>query len=403
MTACADLEISLHQRAGADAGYTVALRFSRPDSAADIRLLPDAPASAQFDLEQLQRLVLDPAGYGQALGASLLAAPAVRSAFDQARRTAEALNVPLRLRLLLGAGATDLHTLRWETLRDPQSGAGLLTSERILFSRYLSSEDARPVPVRPPGQLRALVAIANPADLADFRPGGQALTPFDVPGELARARASLGDGALTTLTPAGSVSMNAICDRLRSGCAICYLVAHGALRQGKPYLWMEDANGLAAIVAGSELVTRLGELPQPPGLVVLASCQSAGVLAALGPTLATAGVPAVLAMQGDVAIATLEQFMPVFFRELQRDGVVDRAVAVARGAVRDCLDWWMPVLFMRLRDGQLWRGEPDASTNTVVNTGGGDYAGGNIHKQEGVCISGGTVQGGIHYHEDDHS
>jgi hypothetical protein len=51
---------------------------------------------------------------------------------------------------------------------------------------------------------------------------------------------------------------------------------------------------------------------------------------------------------------TLAEFMPVFFRELQRDGQLDRAMSVARGMVRARPDWWMPVLFMRLKSGRLW-------------------------------------------------
>jgi SIR2-like domain/CHAT domain len=85
-----------------------------------------------------------------------------------------------------------------------------------------------------------------------------------------------------------------------------------------------------------------------------ARTSDAGALAALGPGLAEAGIPAVLAMQGDVTIATMAEFMPVFFRELQRDGQIDRAVASARGAVRGRADWYVPVLFMRLRGGSLW-------------------------------------------------
>ncbi|MCB0152816.1 MAG: SIR2 family protein, partial [Caldilineaceae bacterium] len=94
------------------------------------------------------------------------------------------------------------------------------------------------------------------------------------------------------------------------------------------------------------------------------SCQSAGsgdepttqddgVLAALGPRLAEAGVPAVIAMQGNLTMQTAAEFMPVFFSELRRDGQVDRAMSVARGAVRERPDWWMPVLFMRLRSGRI--------------------------------------------------
>src|SRR5262249_18836253 len=44
---------------------------------------------------------------------------------------------------------------------------------------------------------------------------------------------------------------------------------------------------------------------------------------------------------------------PVFFRELQVDGQIDRAMAAARGAVRDQEDWWMPVLFMSLKQGRI--------------------------------------------------
>jgi hypothetical protein len=51
---------------------------------------------------------------------------------------------------------------------------------------------------------------------------------------------------------------------------------------------------------------------------------------------------------------TVKAFMPAFFEELQKDGQVDRAVTIARGTVRDHYDWWMPVLFMRLKSGRIW-------------------------------------------------
>ena len=111
-------------------------------------------------------------------------------------------------------------------------------------------------------------------------------------------------------------------------------------------------------VSGGELVQAIRELDQRPRMVVLASCQSAGKgevgLAALGPRLAEAGVPAVIAMQGNVFMATAAAFMKRFFSELLVDGQIDRAMAVARGEVRKADDYWMPVLFLRLRDGRIW-------------------------------------------------
>jgi hypothetical protein len=70
--------------------------------------------------------------------------------------------------------------------------------------------------------------------------------------------------------------------------------------------------------------------------------------------LAEAGIPAVLAMQSKISMETIAGFMPVFFGELQDHGYIDRAVAVARGAVRQRPDHWMPALFMRLKSGRIW-------------------------------------------------
>ena len=64
-------------------------------------------------------------------------------------------------------------------------------------------------------------------------------------------------------------------------------------------------------------------------------------------------MPAVIAMQGNITMTTAADFMRTFFVELRRDGLVDRATAVARGQVRERPDWWMPVLFMRLKSGRI--------------------------------------------------
>lgn len=361
--AYADLELSLN---GHHTGsYAIDLRFSQPDSDADMRLARAEPALAAIDRDHLRSLALQPAAYGQALSEQLFADTAVRAAFAQATSVAQSQSLTLRLRLLINANAAELHSLRWETLRDPQSGQLLLTSENVLFSRYLSSQDWRPVRVRSRTDMRALVLIANPANLTDYAPGEQALTPFDVEAESERARAGLGNIPLTIVSEPGTVTLQNLSDHLRDGYDILYLVIHGAFIKNEPYLWMENDEGLAAVVRGSELVGRMRELSRLPRLVILASCQSAGqgsegevsrneALATLGPRLAEAGVPAVLAMQGNISVQTVERFIPVFLEELQRDGQIDRALAVARGAVRDANDWWMPVLFMRLKSGRIW-------------------------------------------------
>ena len=363
MAAYADLEIGLHRRD--TEGYNLELRFNHPESDADVRLTGSGSSPAQFDLARLREVTHDDDAYGQLLAEGLFGDPAVQAAFAQAAGTAQALGAPLRLRLFIGPSAPELHALRWEALRAPQEDTPLLTGEQILFSRYLSSVDWRPVGPRPQSELRALVAIASPADVGDWAPGGQPLAPVDVDGELQRATSGLGGIPITSLASGGSCTLNNLVSHLRDGYDVLYLVGHGALVGGEPHLWLEDEAGNAEVVSGSALVTRLKEMRQQPRLVVLASCQSAGTgagvrstdggaLAALGPRLAEAGIPAVLAMQGNVTMQTLSEFMPVFFRELQQDGQIDRAMSVARGMVRTRPDWWMPVLFMRLKSGRLW-------------------------------------------------
>ncbi len=252
--------------------------------------------------------------------------------------------------------------MRWETLRDPETDRSLLMDDNILFSRHLGSFDMRPVRLRSKTALRALVAVANPSDLAQRKPGGRTLAPIDVAGEVQRARQSLGSIAVTELAGQQPVTLDAILQHLRDDCDVLYLVCHGALVKDEPRLWLEDEQGATKVTAGKDLVDGLARLPR---LVVLASCQSAGtgeeprsddegVLAALGPRLAEAGIPAVIATQGNVLQRTSGRFMQKFFEELRGDGQIDRAMTEARFAVRDQPDHWVPVLFTRLVTGRLW-------------------------------------------------
>jgi hypothetical protein len=354
----ADLEIGLHRR---DAErYQIELRFSRPDSDTDDRLARGGPLFARFDTARLRSLTLNNAAYGKLLAESLFESQKIQAAFDKARAVAQSLETPLRLRLFIGPNALELHSLRWETLRDPQEDSSLLTSEHLLFSRYLSSFDWRPVRLRPQAELRALVVTANPADITEY-----SMAALNVVEELDRAKSGLGKIPVTELASEGRATLKNLVTQLRDGYDILYLIGHGMLVEDDPWLWLEDETGKTHRVSGIDLVTRLRELEQRPRLVVLASCQSAGTgdeatvgdegaLAALGPRLAEAGIPAVIAMQGNITIKTIDEFMPVFFQELQRDGQIDRAMAAARGTVRERPDWWMPVLFMRLKSGRIW-------------------------------------------------
>ena len=358
MTECADLEIGIHRYD--PVSYTLEFRYSQPNSDVETRVdrgSGDKPILANFDLQALQKLTPDPVEYGRTLSKGLFSDPQAIMGFEKAQSNAQSTRVPLRIRLLIGPSASDLHSLHWETLRNPQTDESICTGESSFFSRYLSSWDWRPVRLRSKSELRALVVAANPPGLSEFN-----LAPIDVEAELERAKKGMGE-ILVTILPDEEQrpTINTLTTLLRnSNFDILYLVCHGAMVKGEPYLWLESDQGdEKPYTSGQTLVETISKIEHPPRLIVLASCQSAGsstgdALLALGPRLAEAGVPAVVAMQGNVSMETIESFMPVFFEELQRDGLVDRAISIARETVSKRFDSWVPALFMRLKSGRIW-------------------------------------------------
>src|SRR5688572_957993 len=157
-------------------------------------------------------------------------------AFEKAGTAAD--QIPLRVRLFIEPDAEDLHFLYWETLRDPRNGTLLATGERVLFSRYLRSPDWRSVQRRPRAELRALVVVANPANLSDYKREGQPLTAIDVPAELALVEAGLGPLVKAQLASGGDATLSKVTERLREGYDILYLVCHGALIRDQALLYL---------------------------------------------------------------------------------------------------------------------------------------------------------------------
>jgi len=374
--------------------YWVELSFVRPDGSTE-----QQPASgrAHFDFNAL-RAAADPLQYGRQLRAALFGEPTLREFFLQCLPAAGQANKDLRVRVLIDNSALELHGLRWETLRDPNDQDFLALNSTHPFSRFLYSADWRQLDLRPKGRLRALVAVANPKD---FKLGrkilNRTLAEVDVAGEIERATSALQGISPPEVLESrendpGRVTKLKLFDCLdRGGFDILYLVCHGAIlpedeqnleSPKRPFLFLEKEDGTYARVDGEDLALFIARQPpeRRPRLVILASCQSGGqgkvpasekdageedepersydrgALAALGPRLVDAGVPAVIAMQDNVKMETVRQFTPRFFQELLRHGQVDLAVSTARRALADAArpDWWSPVVFLRLRGGRLW-------------------------------------------------
>jgi hypothetical protein len=356
-----DLEIGLRwdRRRGE---LHISLRLEVLDTNVDDWHSEDEPLRIDFD--RLRRLLTNEPAYGAALTEMVLGRSDVQMFYRKARAAADVGARRLHVRLHISAPA-GFHAIRWESLRDPETGAPLATQPNVLLSRYLSSPDWRPIPALARHDLRALIVVAAPADPRMQRPFGGGLADVDVDAEVARARRALADIPYVQELTGGSATLAGMLAALEDGIDVLYLVCHGALVDDLPRLYLEQPDRSADVVDGRKLVERLAELDRRPTVAMLCSCRSAGAgtepsnteqeaLAALGPRLAEAGVATVVAMQGDVSMPTTEAFLPAFFSALARHGVVDAAAAAGRRAVRDRPDWWAPVLFSRLRTGRTY-------------------------------------------------
>jgi len=388
MAQYAELEISLRRREAA--GYPVEMRFVAANSDSDERVPVSGSAYANIDLAKLTDLSDKPLDYGKDLGTALFADRFIATGLSNARASAKTLtDGGLRVRLYIDSGAEELHRLHWETLCAADATGNLtplFNGDKVLFSRYLASSIWHPVQGKT--DLTALIVVANFPDFAKVSDPSAKYDPFNpeatpklaeikVQLEFDRAAPWLVQAGVTTVKALGTgikdslgpADLDNIVTQLQKGFDILYLVCHGALTpagqaqavpdQGQAVLYLEDGR-----VDASKLVDHIKTFNNQPRLVVLASCQSAGgaeiasgTLSALGPLLVDAGIPAVIAMQGKVKMATIARFMPKFFQALgDQDGQIDRAMGVARYAAvdHDCDDYWMPALFMRLRTGRLW-------------------------------------------------
>lgn len=361
-----EIEIGLHRLQ--PEAYEVELRVADPDTEGEV-----APArgQARISIDELQSLQSNPSQYGGTLTNQLFQDPELRSFYGKNKAAFDARGILCRLRLLIGPSAPELHSLKWELLLDPDTKQQLAVSERILFSRFMLSRDWRVIKLRPKAELRATIAVSAPSDLTTY-----GLADVDKAGEIARAREGLSGIQAVSLGEDSPLTLVTLIDALRHGVDVLYLACHGAMPKGlEPVLFLQDDDGKTARIKAGDFAQRIGELQEAPRLVVMASCESAaredgdtvhgssGAHLALAPRLAEAGVPAVVAMQGKITMETVKRAFPVFFRELLKDGQIDRAMAVARGTVRDRPDSWMPALFLRLKSGRIWYEPGFASDN----------------------------------------
>ncbi|MEM7348243.1 MAG: CHAT domain-containing protein, partial [Chloroflexota bacterium] len=256
--------------------------------------------------------------------------------------------------------APELQDVPWERLRDPNTELTLSASSKTPFSRYLAGdfETTRSLAVRP---LRMLVVIANPDGLLDY----PALIPINVALErsiIEQAMVSIDNDLVELVFLPPPVTLVELTKALTKGVDLLHIVAHGTVTKQRSSikLFLANESNQVDLVDSHALTQMIGHLNRPPHLIFFASCQTASQIAVegfrgLAPELVVAGVPAILAMQGNVAMQTARVFAQTFYRYLFKHGQVDLASNQARATLLsgNLPDVDIPVLFSHLKDNQL--------------------------------------------------
>ncbi|ACL26252.1 CHAT domain-containing protein [Chloroflexus aggregans] len=316
--------------------------------------------------------------YGQELFSRLFPGRLATS-FNTTRLIAIQQQQPLRLRLAIDPQDAILQAIPWELLYLPALDAQsrpqpLATSDQVLFSRYIDSEQfplGDPLEHRP---IRMLIVLSEPSDLnrwglatfdrkateQDFK---LRFRPFQDTGQLElEVLPVASESALRNALERGSH----LSERERGFDVVLY-IGHAlfAPQYGTRLLLEDGSQRRGRLFDGGEFARLITQLPSThkPTLIALVACNSATVdlhapLSNLAARLiAESGVPAVIAMQRLVAIDLARDFTQHLTEMLLRSGLIDLAVTTARRRIyrADTLGWSTPVLYTRLSNGRLFQ------------------------------------------------
>jgi CHAT domain-containing protein/sulfatase-modifying factor enzyme 1 len=270
------------------------------------------------------------------------------------------LGLRLQLRFKLDRqppGASLLHALPWELLRQPDTRDFLALSRQTPVVRYL--EVPRPVsPLRRPPVLLILVVISAPTGLPSL----------DFVRERREVQEAWGKQPEVEVEvlekPCARALREAVLSRPYN---ILHFIGHGKLdpQTGEGLLFFEDENGAADPVPGEALVTLLKDV-KSLRLVFLNACDTARAareegldpFAGVATALVMAGLPAVVAMQRPISDEAAITFSRAVHLRLAAGEPLDTAVTEGRQAIfasdHSSMEWAIPVLFTRIGDGLLF-------------------------------------------------
>jgi hypothetical protein len=259
------------------------------------------------------------------------------------------------IRIKLNIESPDLMVLPWEYLYDPELQTFPALSPRTPITRYTDPRQQEPPPLTFDPPLRILLVSAEPTDQG----------PIDTERErsqIVQAMAHLQRAGKVEIEPLEHATVRSLQTMLRRPFHVLHYVGHGVSdeRKHSGMLALEDQEGYQHAISAAQLQYLLRDTTIR--LTVLNACMTAHGAAgrSIARELMRAGLSATLAMQFAISNTSATTFAGEFYRTLADYWPVDAAVAEGRKAVMfatdlHVMDWGIPVLFMRTRDGILFR------------------------------------------------
>jgi hypothetical protein len=363
-----DLVIEIEQ--GANAKYSLKAR-SQASEARGTMELPISATDLEIRLRDLQIALLESASerrripsraekdvrsFGSMLFDALINGE-LRSLYDLSRESAAQHGRGVRL--VLNIRCPELASLPWEYMHDGRNDEYVCLSRNTPILRYLELPYIiKPLTVKQP-PLRILGMIASP----------KGYSSLDVESEKKRLQnplRGLQRKGLVELHWLEGQSWRALQSAMRSKSPwhVFHFVGHGGFdhREDEGVIILADesdrpepitATGLGRILADHKSLR----------LVILNACEGArggeqDLFSSTASSLMRHGIPAVLAMQYAITDKAAIEFSGAFYEALADGLPVDASVVEARKAIslaiRNSVEWGVPVLHMRSADGVLF-------------------------------------------------
>ncbi len=322
--------------------------------------LEDVLHLSNDDWEKLTEEQEEAEKYGTILGKALFSQK-VREKFIKAFSISDENN-RLRILLLIKTAVEDkIRSLHWERLCAPidryESWSLLARNQRVSFSRFIPTCTNRNFPRIGHLDLHALVLVACPSNLDDYR-----LKDFSIEEAVSGIKKAFEQSKIPyeVLTTATVHKLSNILTSAEKPFTLLHIICHGRVQdkgedKGETILYWTNENNQVETVTGSELVKELSNLgDRLPRFAFLCTCESGSPkaeakLGGLAQRLVgELGMLAVVAMTRKVNVETALALGENFYPQLKQSGELDVALQKATAGLGDSDNITVPALFSSL-------------------------------------------------------